>query len=362
MLLTNCIATGGPTAVVYRMAQALQERGLAVAIWGLSTPAPGVVAPPGVPVRSFEMQKGTVWWAATGRLTRELIADPPDVLHIHNYTTHVHGVRAARQAGVRKVVVSFHDFRLGRHRVANCRRLRTGLDRVIVLNETMRELYQRECWYTPKQMFVLSNAVDTQRFSPRPRDEALAVQWGVAAKDYVIGAVGGLNPNKGHRFLTRALPLVRRTLPNARLVLVGEGRDRRALGRLARRLGVEREVIFAGLQHDLPPWYSLMNLYVQPSLIESDPLAVHEAMATGLPVVSTNRGGMPELLVQGEAGVLVPPGRPEALAEAIVAVAQDPARAAALGAAGRRLSMEKYDLGEYEARLGQLYDELLREG
>lgn len=361
LFLTTSIATGGPTGVVARQAQALHQRGLDVAIWGISTPEPGVIVETEAPVHSLGLPKTTLMPQTTQRLAREMSAYAPDVLHLHSYTTHVHGIRAALRVGVKRIVVSFHDFRLGWRRAAICRRLKGYVSRVIVLNETMRRLYQRECGYAPGQMLVLPNAVDTERFAPAPRDPALATKLGIGVGDFVIGCVGGLNPNKGHRFLLQALGTVVERLPQTRLVLVGEGRDRRSLERLARRSGWEDRVIFAGRQREIPRWLSLFSVFVQPSLIESDPLAVHEAMAMGLPIVATNRGGLPELLAEGEAGLLVPPGRPDALAEAILELAADPARARALGEQARRRAVARYNLRDYQERLWELYQSLLAE-
>jgi len=346
---------------VARQAQALHERGLDVAVWGISTPEPGAIVETEAPVRSLGLPKTTLIPQTTHRLAREIAAYAPDVLHLHSYTTHVHGIRAARRVGVKRILVSFHDFRLGRRRAAVCRRLKGYVSRVIVLNETMRRLYQRACDYATEQMLVLPNAVDTERFAPAPRDQALAKQLGIGPDDFVIGCVGGLNRNKAHRFLLRALGAVVERLPQARLVLVGEGRDRRSLEQLARRLHRDDRVIFAGRQREVPRWLSLFDVFVQPSLIESDPLAVHEAMAMGLPIVATNRGGLPELLAEGEAGLLVPPGRPRALADAILHLAADPSHARALGANARRRAVERYSLRDYEQRLWELYQSVLAE-
>ncbi|HEY3396086.1 MAG TPA: glycosyltransferase family 4 protein [Armatimonadota bacterium] len=361
LFLTTSLATGGPTGVVARMAQALHKRGVECQIWGISTPEPGVQIATDVPVRSLGLPKNAIYSSTTRRLATELAAWAPDLLHIHSYTTHVHGVQAAEQAGIKHVLVSFHDFRLGARRARHCRRLRPHVERVIVLNETMRELYLQHCGYAPEQLVVLPNAVDTEEFSPRPRDEALAAEWGLRPEHWVIGAIGGLNPNKGHRYLVQAFVTVAAALPAARLVLVGDGRDRAALERQVARHHLTDRVIFAGRQLETARWLSLFNVLAQPSRIESDPLAVHEAMAMGLPIVSTNRGGMPELLAGGDAGLLVPPARPAALAAALLELYADPDQARALGDRARHLAVTKYDIKDYEQRLWELYEPLLAE-
>jgi glycosyltransferase involved in cell wall biosynthesis len=283
----------------------------------------------------------------------------PDVLHLHSFTAHVHGVRAARELGLRSVVVSFHDFRLGARRARVCRRLAPGVDKVILLNDTMRAFFARECGYAPPKLAVLPNAVDTDHFSPGPRDEELARRWALRPEDYVIGTVGQLNYVKGQRFLLAAFAQVARELPAARLVLVGDGPRRAELEQQAQRLRLGDRVIFAGWQSDIKPWLTVLNLYVQPSLTEAHALALNEAMAMALPVVSTNRGGQPELLAGGQAGVLVPPAQPREMAEAILALAREDSRARALAEAARQRAVRLYSLADYEDRLWELYRPLL---
>lgn len=359
VFLTTCLATSGPTMVACRMAEALHQRGLECAIWGLSTPEPNFEPATVVPVRSLGLRPEILSLSTTRRLAAELAVGPPDILHLHSFSTHVHGVRAARALAIPHLLVSFHDLRLSAHRARICGKLKDQVDLVFVLNETMRTLYQRRCGYEPEKLVVLPNAVDTRQFSPAPRDKALAEHYDLQPEHYLIGSVGGLNRNKGHRYLIQALAILSRRLPRARLVLVGEGRDRRRLERLAQRLHLEQRILFAGQQQGINRWMSLFDCYVQPSLIESDPLAVHEAMAMGLPIVATDRGGLPEILAEGEAGVLVSPAQPGALAEAIVNLAHDQEKAQALAQAARRRAVEHYDLADYGDKLWNVYQSLL---
>jgi len=124
-------------------------------------------------------------------------------------------------------------------------------------------------------------------------------------------------------------------------------------------LNVADRLILAGRQTNIKSWLSLFDLYVQPSRLEADPLAVKEAMAMARPVVGTSTGGMPELLAGGRAGVLVPPRRSRELAAEILALAADPARAQALGEAGRAYVVRRYDFRDYEQHLWDLYAPLL---
>ncbi len=345
--------------MVLAQARALQRRGVEVAVWGLSTPEEGWEPPADLDCRSLNLPKASGRRDTSRHLTEALQPERPDVLHLHSFSPHVHGVRAAAALGVSSVVVSFHDLRLGARRAFICRHLASRVTRVIVLNQAMAELYRRRCGYTEGQIVVLPNGVDVAHFAPHPRDEGLAERLGLGTEEYVIGSVGSLRPNKGYRFLLEAFAAVRRELPQARLVLVGAGDRRRDLEGLAHRLGLGESALLVGEQRDIPCWMSLLDVYVQPSLIESHGLALNEAMAMGLPCVATNRGGMPELLDGGRVGLLVPPHRPEAIAEAILALARAPERARALGEAARRRAVEHYSLEGYEEKLWAIYGPLL---
>ena len=351
----------GATIVLSTMARILQGRGLDCEIWCISKPNPNMRVPPGIPFRSLGLRSSGWWHSTTRGLARALAEARPDVVHLHSYTASIHGLRVARQQGLRRVLVSFHDFRLGPRRARVCQRMAPWVDRVVVLNETMRESFGTECGYPPEKLVVLPNAVDTAYLTPQPRDQELAQQWGLRSEDYVIGTLGGMTRIKGQRYLLEALALVVPELPAARLVLVGDGRERKNLEQLARQLGVQDRVIFTGNQSDVRSWLSLMDLYVQPSLIEAHGLAVNEAMAMQLPIIGTDRGGLPEVLGGGEAGLLVPPERPQAMAEAILALARDPARAQALAQAARRRVVDCYNLVDYEEQLWELYQGLLGE-
>lgn len=145
LFLTTCLATGGPTRVACHMAEALYRRGLDCALWGLSTPEPGFELTTPVPTRSLGLPHEIVRLDTTRRLAKELAADPPVVLHIHSFSTHVHGVQAARTVGLPHVLVSFHDLRLSAHRAGICRKLKNQVERVFMLNHTMRRSNASSC-------------------------------------------------------------------------------------------------------------------------------------------------------------------------------------------------------------------------
>ncbi len=166
---------------------------------------------------------------------------------------------------------------------------------------------------------VIHNGVDTGVFRPQPRDAALRLQYGAGEDDTLIVSVGRLVGWKGHRVVIEAL----RGLPqNFRYLIAGDGPEREALQALASGAGVAERVRFAGaVAHGgLPQLLSNADLFVQPSTgEEAFGISVVEAMACGLPVFASNNGGLPEIIVEGETGRLLPPGDVAAWREAIAA-------------------------------------------
>ena len=151
----------------------------------------------------------------------------------------------------------------------------------------------------------------------------------------VVVNVGALVNHKGQKFLIDAMAQVRRQIPDAQLVIFGEGDLREPLTRQIHDLGLDKHVLLAGFRDDVLGLTRSADLFVMSSVTEGLGSAVLDAMALGLPVVGTRAGGIPEAVDDGVTGRLVPPGRADALADAIVLMLRDPATRRHMGEAGR---------------------------
>jgi glycosyltransferase involved in cell wall biosynthesis len=180
----------------------------------------------------------------------------------------------------------------------------------------------------------------------------------------VVVSVSRLVLKNGLDRLLQAFPAVTREVPEAALLLVGDGEDRTALERMAADLGIAARVRFAGaVAHaEVPAHLRLGEAFARPSLSEGLGTAFLEAMACGLPVVGTRTGGIPDFLVEGRTGLFCDPARPETIAAAILRLLRDPALARTLGSAGRALVAERYRWEDVARRIEGLYDGLLRAG
>jgi glycosyltransferase involved in cell wall biosynthesis len=173
-----------------------------------------------------------------------------------------------------------------------------------------------------------------------------------------IGAVGRLAEQKGLHTLIEAL----RSLPQCRLTLVGEGPERAALEDLVHRYSLSDRVEFAGWAS--PPWTGTWSFDVlaMPSINEGFPLVIVEAMLASIPVVASTVGGIPEIVVPDSTGLLVPPGDPGALAQALRRLADDPQLRQDMGARCRSVALEQFTDKVMAARFEALYRELLSAG
>jgi glycosyltransferase involved in cell wall biosynthesis len=170
---------------------------------------------------------------------------------------------------------------------------------------------------------VIPNGVNTDHFRPGPPTGALRVRLGIAGDRLVVGIVARLDPVKNHALLIDAFARVRALVPEAALVIIGDGPLRGSLESRARRLGIGEDVHFFGVSNDVAALYRDLDVFVLSSNAEGTSMSILEAMASGVCVVATAVGGTSDLLADGKTGMLVPPADPAALASALTAVLRD---------------------------------------
>ena len=175
----------------------------------------------------------------------------------------------------------------------------------------------------------------------------------------VVGAASRLAPVKGVGHLIRAFAAVRRRCPEATLEVAGDGPERESLEAEARRLDLTDAVRFLGWQRDVSLLFSRWRVFVQPSIAEGLGLAALEAMAAGLPVVATDAGGLPEVVVDGVTGRVVPVGDEARLADVVSALLDDPALASRMGMAGRERVAEHFSVERMVEGIVAVYGDLV---
>jgi glycosyltransferase involved in cell wall biosynthesis len=269
-----------------------------------------------------------LWW----RLYRLIRRERPDIVHLHSRRgADTQGAIAARLAGVRTVLSRRVDHPPG----GVLLRRRYGLyDRVIAISEEIRRVLLAAGVDAGKVVCVPS-AVDLRRFDHPVAHELLCAALGLPRDAVVIGVVAQLIERKGHRYLLRAMPAILRAVPDARVVCFGRGPLGAAIADEARALGIGDRVVQAGFRTDLERLLGALDLVVHPATAEGLGVGLLEAAAAGRPVVASAVGGIPEIVRDGETGLLVPPRDSDAIARAVLRVLGDDTLAQRLGEAAR---------------------------
>lgn len=210
-----------------------------------------------------------------------------------------------------------------------------------------------------RQVHYLPNGVDVERFRPeRLRTGALRARFGIGAVAPVVGYVGRLSPEKGPDVFLRAALAVRSQWPTAAFIVVGEGPMQSQLQTFVKRFELADSVHFAGEQDDMPAVFNEFDVMVSSSHSEAMPLAVMEAMASGLPVVACKVGGVPELVQHGVTGWLANEGDYEGLAARVVELLTDDSLRLAAGRAARDRATRRFALDRSVEATTRLIDQL----
>lgn len=308
------------------------------------------------------------------RLTRELAAlvkaEKPDIVHTHGSLS---GRLAARMRKIPVVYTKHGQVRTPDRRgiassqagpftrLVNRVATRVLADRVIAVSDRVRKELE-DSGIQPSMITVIPNGIDLSPYRQKAKRTSKAKAADADAqgkRSFLIGTVARLSPEKGIDTLLDAAKIVVTSYPSARFVIAGTGPLERELAQKVRDLRLENCVRMAGFVDNVPGLFSGLDLYVLPSDTEGIPLALLEAMAAGLPVVATRVGGVPEVVVDGVTGFLVPPRQPKALAQAIVRLLVDPDLAKSMGASGRERAESMFDARVTAERTVQVYRDVL---
>jgi len=313
----------------------------------------------GIPVTVIDDPDDAI---AVGALAAHLALVRPDVIHNHMYRAELVGTRAAIALGLigdrRPYVVStVHSSRV---RAAEdreqLRRLTPHMDQLIAVSHAMEQKIVDEGRATAPVRLIY-NGVDIERYEHQEPGHTLRDEYGMEPGSRIVGVVARLEPEKGHPTLLEAWPLVLQQVPDAYLLVVGEGSRRAELEQLARELRVAHRVVFTGRREDMPAVTAAFDVAVLPSYREAQGLTILEAMALSRPVVASNVGGIPEVIEDGVTGLLVPPHDAEALAAAIVRLLTDHAYADTIARAGHDLVHDRFCIELMVKEIEAIYDE-----
>ena len=234
--------------------------------------------------------------------------------------------------------------------------------RLIAVSDFLKQLLVTRFQVPPERIRTIRNGVDRSRFEGIARDEAARFRsaFSVGADEIVLSQISRISKVKGHRDLLHALRLLPPDLPY-RCLIVGEGKERASLERLAESLGLSQKVTFCGYQSNIPVVLAATDVMLLPSHREPLGLSIIEAMLSNVPVIATNAGGVPEIITHGKDGLLFPSRDIPALAGLIMQMVRDTNLRQQLAQAGHHTAIERFLVGRMVDETEAYYQRILNE-
>jgi len=295
-----------------------------------------------------------------------------EVVHAQGWGTFVEGLLAAKWLAKRRPAFIFAFHGKSMEDVANGIPLRRRIaqrvgqcftDACVAPARHMADDYARTIGLRRDRIEVICNGIDIDKFGRWSRRDARSA-LGLGPEDFVVGFVGRLDPVKDIRGLVEVFARFRKELvldrERARLLIVGNGAELQTAESAIADRGLGESVLLAGLRTDIPQCMAVMDIYLQPSHYEGHSLTILEAMATGLPVVSTSVGGTPEIINNGRSGLLYRPGDYEQMAAAILNLYRQPALCSEIGNSGRERVAGHFSVDMMVRRYEELYRRVVR--
>lgn len=361
LLLANHFNTGGITSYLTTLAGGLVKRGHAVTV----ASADGECVPDlkhlGVKHHivhlrvKCECHPSVILSAIflAGLVKRERF----DLLHANTRSSQLCAALVSFLTGVPYVSTchGFHKTRLGR------RLLPLWGRGVLAISPQVRDHLKGDFHLPLDLVHLVPNGIDAEKFRPFSAEEKQIARsrWGLPGGP-VIGIMARLSDIKGHEYLIRAMPGIMTDFPGVICAMFGVGPHEQYLKGIVRELGLERNVQFFYALNKAPQIIPLMDVFVVPSLNEGIGLSAMEAGACGVPVVASRVGGIPEVVLEGETGLLVPAKDPRAISQAVCALLGDPEKARAMGRRAREVVIEKFSAERMVAGTEVLYTKVFK--
>jgi len=374
---------GGAHIRIFRIARQLKERGIEYyqAVPNGNGEAPDYVGRAGVTVYRCEL--GTPHFIRSFKtlflniiylinfipsiysLVRIIKLKDIDIVHLHGLLN-FQGALAALFTG-RLVVWHFHETLYPKFLLAVLRPFtRFVTDSFVHISESTRNYYKTD---SGSKEVIIYEPVDIEKFNPalieKKEKNYLRKELNIRCDDIVLGSVGNITWVKGYENLIVSMGTLKKRNKRLKLLIVGKILSTQAgyykrLKELVSSLGLERDIYFLGMREDIPPLLSIMDIFVTPSVTEGTPISIMEAMSMKLPVVASRVGGIPELVFEGETGLLVNSDNPDEITDAVLNLLEDSKTRKKMGVRAREVVKKKFSVEDCVKGHEKLYKKLMK--
>lgn len=291
------------------------------------------------------------------RLSRAMKRRRCVLAHFHDaHAVSVGGLAAGWAKVPLRVISRRVDFPLKKNPFSRRKYLK-NTDVIIAISEGVKDVLVK-CGVPSQTIEVIPSGIDFSPFEKVASKDFLRKEFGFKSDIFLAGIVAALEDHKGHSVLIEAAHILKKRTPSIKFIIIGKGSLEMELAHQAQNLHVEDLVFFLGFREDIPRLLASLDLFVLSSHLEGLGSSIMDAMASRLPVVATEVGGIPEVVINRETGLLVPPRNPEALADAIFKLYFDRMLARRLGENGYRIVHEKFSAEAMALRIIDVYEKI----
>ena len=311
-------------------------------------------------VRVIDLKMGNRFdFTALSRLYHLMKREKFHILHTHLFRADLFGLHIGKLAGIPIRVSTIHnaeDFFSNPLIGFFLRRSYNCAHKIITISRAVKETLITDIGVASNKIAIIYYGLDIESSQNKPPLD-IRYNLGIEKQVPLIGTVGRLAVQKGHRYLIEAFPAVKKEFPNSKLLIVGHDDEglREDLEKLIAKLGLEGEVFLPGYLDGASVMNSI-DVFVLPSLWEGFGLVLLEAMAAGKPIVASKVNAIPEIVIDGETGILVPSKDPEALANAIISMLRKPEHSIAMGQRGRERLAREFSIERMVRETEKIYE------
>jgi sugar transferase (PEP-CTERM/EpsH1 system associated) len=280
-----------------------------------------------------------------------------EIVHCHNPGTLIYGALSAKLANIPKIVNTEHGYgtEISKRKILLETVLRNKIYATAAVSNDLKRKLVAHFLANPGKITVIHNGISSENDQQTTDKTAVKKSLGINPDDFVVGTVGRLEPVKDQKTLVEAFNILRQKISRTKLLIVGDGKERQNLQKTTDNLNLGNSIIFAGECNNVERLLQGMDAFVLPSLDEGISMTLLEAMREGVPVIASSVGGNVEVIEENRSGFLVPPGKPDIIAEKLLHLMVNKAMAESMRNNAMQRLLQHFNMNKCAEKYRSLY-------